>query len=325
MWSTSLNPPKNGRDPTPTGTKHALHDEKSDSSEGELDMDTDSDEEWNEDSERQAAKRNRALGGFRHSKVQSRSMSLDQKITRSGSLPGQPLLNLQETPESLGVVVRLPQPSSGENILEDPHNEDKGNALHPCSCSCSQSSGCKTKKCECKAAGGLCGTQCGCNTVKCNNREAVAMEEEQSPLSLAAPVQMEVAQALALAGVDKDCRRLHDQGEAGQLVPGGESLVHIVTEEEHVTKRAERLLAVHGASLLESAWKDELQEIADDDHVRTDEPEQQQQQKLTGPVASDEVVPKRINQRRPLQDIGNKVCPRSFLLSPALLLRLSGL
>lgn len=261
-------------------------------------MDTDSDEEWSEDTERQAAKRNRALaGGLRLSKFQSsKSMSLDPMMS-SGPPQGQTHHNREEEP--LGVYRASLQPSSGETVLDD-HNEDKGKEprLYPCSCKCSQSSGCKTKKCECKAAGGLCGTQCGCSSVKCNNREAVAMEEEQS-FSLAYPIQMEVAQALASPRVDKNCRRLHDQGAAGQLVQGGEPFIHVVTEEEHVTKRVDRDLAVHGASLLESAWRDELQETAD----------------LRGQDADAvEDAPTKKTRRRPLQDIGNKVCPTFHLL-----------
>lgn len=41
-------------------------------------------------------------------------------------------------------------------------------------------------------------------------------------------------------------------------------------EEEHVIKQVERLLAVHGTSLLERAWEAELQKTID---VRGEEPE----------------------------------------------------
>ncbi|KAJ0986687.1 hypothetical protein J5N97_005043 [Dioscorea zingiberensis] len=37
-------------------------------------------------------------------------------------------------------------------------------------CSCSRSSSCKTKKCECRADGNLCGASCGCIASKCSNR-----------------------------------------------------------------------------------------------------------------------------------------------------------
>lgn len=39
-------------------------------------------------------------------------------------------------------------------------------------CSCSKKSLCKTTKCECRAAGGPCGTSCGCTPSKCSNKEA---------------------------------------------------------------------------------------------------------------------------------------------------------
>lgn len=38
-------------------------------------------------------------------------------------------------------------------------------------CSCSKLSSCKTKKCECRAAGGICGSSCGCLPSKCANKE----------------------------------------------------------------------------------------------------------------------------------------------------------
>ncbi|CAI0417547.1 unnamed protein product [Linum tenue] len=43
----------------------------------------------------------------------------------------------------------------------------------PC-CSCSKRSLCKTTKCECRAAGGVCGGSCGCSASKCNNRDPAA-------------------------------------------------------------------------------------------------------------------------------------------------------
>lgn len=44
-------------------------------------------------------------------------------------------------------------------------------------CSCSKWSSCKTSKCECKAAGGSCGTHCGCETSKCTNRELIIISD----------------------------------------------------------------------------------------------------------------------------------------------------
>ncbi|CAN1825911.1 Kinesin-like protein KIN-4C [Linum perenne] len=41
-------------------------------------------------------------------------------------------------------------------------------------CSCSRKSFCKTTKCECLAAGGMCGASCGCSASKCSNRDPAA-------------------------------------------------------------------------------------------------------------------------------------------------------
>lgn len=38
-------------------------------------------------------------------------------------------------------------------------------------CSCSRSSACKTKNCQCRSFGGVCGASCGCVPSKCSNRE----------------------------------------------------------------------------------------------------------------------------------------------------------
>lgn len=45
-------------------------------------------------------------------------------------------------------------------------------------CTCSKSSSCKTNKCQCRSAGGLCGPSCGCVASKCTNRD----ETEQDKL-----------------------------------------------------------------------------------------------------------------------------------------------
>ncbi|KAJ6808003.1 kinesin-like protein KIN-4C [Iris pallida] len=51
------------------------------------------------------------------------------------------------------------------------------NAFEGC-CSCSKYSSCKTKKCECRAAGSTCGTSCGCVSNKCANREGGFIRKE---------------------------------------------------------------------------------------------------------------------------------------------------
>lgn len=45
-------------------------------------------------------------------------------------------------------------------------------------CSCSKKSLCKTMKCECRLADGICGTSCGCDPVKCSNRESTLTQQD---------------------------------------------------------------------------------------------------------------------------------------------------
>lgn len=67
-------------------------------------------------------------------------------------------------------------------------NETSGNGIRdlmePSSgvcCTCSRTTLCKTLKCKCRAAGGLCGTSCGCAPTKCSNRTiTLAVKEEES-------------------------------------------------------------------------------------------------------------------------------------------------
>ncbi|XP_023750470.1 kinesin-like protein KIN-4C [Lactuca sativa] len=55
-------------------------------------------------------------------------------------------------------------------------------------CTCSKSSSCKTMKCQCRAAEGMCSASCGCNPKKCSNREtAVVVEQSDSRPPLPAP------------------------------------------------------------------------------------------------------------------------------------------
>lgn len=58
------------------------------------------------------------------------------------------------------------------NCSENSRTENSGTC-----CSCSKSSLCKLKKCECRAAGGTCGDSCSCAPHKCTNRETVKAKE----------------------------------------------------------------------------------------------------------------------------------------------------
>lgn len=76
--------------------------------------------------------------------------------------------NLSDTndPESLRLG------SSGEGIMAETAKIGSGVC-----CSCSKYSSCKTTKCQCRAAGGSCGTSCGCVATKCANRGSFSNNE----------------------------------------------------------------------------------------------------------------------------------------------------
>eukprot|EP01018_Ginkgo_biloba_P015048 Gb_15753 [translate_table: standard] len=249
-----------------------LEGEDMDISDGDQ-SDEESDEDWAEDWEKCTMKRNRvSLAGerIRAPKAGTKPLLLDRKS--SGSL-----VNELQDNESL-------ERNSCEIVCGE--NEYKSKSETEGCCSCSQSSGCKTKKCECKAAGGFCGARCGCKAGRCANRETVEMEAESSTVD--ASVQMEVAEAVETLRMDKAWRRNHDKDETTRANSAGDG----VTETEDKTKAAEQLLAVHGATLLQNALKDKIQGhgLQVDSDTRKEEGEQEEG---------------RGNQRRPLSDIGN--------------------
>lgn len=51
-------------------------------------------------------------------------------------------------------------------------------------CSCSKKSSCKTGRCECRAASGMCSSSCGCEPSKCSNREEEATMKDMLQLSV---------------------------------------------------------------------------------------------------------------------------------------------
>ncbi|GAA0153821.1 microtubule binding motor protein [Lithospermum erythrorhizon] len=62
------------------------------------------------------------------------------------------------------------------NVVEDNASD---NASDVC-CSCSKQSSCKTRRCECRAAGFKCGMSCGCESCKCDNRGTSSTKEENN-------------------------------------------------------------------------------------------------------------------------------------------------
>lgn len=71
---------------------------------------------------------------------------------------------------------------TSDNIKLEVLNEETESVIEknssPICCSCSKSSSCKTKKCECRADGNLCGASCGCIVSKCSNRVANFIQKE---------------------------------------------------------------------------------------------------------------------------------------------------
>lgn len=63
--------------------------------------------------------------------------------------------------------------SNSECLKLDSSIEKSNTGSNDC-CTCSKYSLCKTTKCQCRAAGGSCGTACGCVATKCTNREYVS-------------------------------------------------------------------------------------------------------------------------------------------------------
>ncbi|KAG9149658.1 hypothetical protein Leryth_017578 [Lithospermum erythrorhizon] len=68
--------------------------------------------------------------------------------------------------------------SESENSSNGENDNDSDWDCNGVCCSCSKQSSCKTRKCECRAAKGLCRISCGCESTRCSNRVRVSTEEE---------------------------------------------------------------------------------------------------------------------------------------------------
>lgn len=100
-------------------------------------------------------------------------------------------------------------------------------------CSCGRSSSCKTNKCECRVAGGMCGESCACVPTKCVNRDN---------------------------GVIK---KTEDSSQSEITENGGKNNFHDAACIDDIEKN--KALASHGAKLLQSALKEKPVEGIDDD------------------------------------------------------------
>ncbi|KAJ7298771.1 hypothetical protein O6H91_Y429500 [Diphasiastrum complanatum] len=252
--------------------------EESDSSEWEIDMDLDdsdqSDKDWEEDDERFAVK---GRGITRGGRKQERKIS-------SGSSNAQSDHGFMEERQCVGSKAKF---FSDEGAFEE--TEPMSRLSFDGCCSCGQSSGCKTKKCECKAAGSFCGHKCGCKSTKCANRENFEFDTQSFTRTFATDVRttdgMENTRSSNLNEGDQDTNGLPT---AGQHTGGNSNkLIQDVIHEE-------QSMARHGARLLESAWQEEL----DDAYLPSDRETGDEQ-----PKVDDTSKPM---QRRPLSDIGNR-------------------
>lgn len=160
-------------------------------------------------------------------------------------------------------------------------------------CSCSPWSGCKTKKCSCKAMGGFCGPHCGCKVGRCANRwEIAAVEAPGFSVIGMPPGQSEMA--AAMAGLRVDSPRVFDQlstpPTSGSIPSRGG--VNSEGDQSIPSPETERAMVKEVVNLLDSAWKDSLHDsVSPEDETNF------------GERKDSEVGTKR--PRRPLSDIGN--------------------
>lgn len=127
---------------------------------------------------------------------------------------------------------------SGDNQnagdVKDPEDEGSAAAMEKTAsgvvcCTCSKFSSCKTMKCQCRVAKGICGASCGCVASKCSNRDGNMLKH------------------------DDLAREMSECAETGS---GSEDI------------EKNRDLACHGAMLLQNALVEKPTEKNDDGVVR---------------------------------------------------------
>lgn len=255
----------------------------------------DSDSDWHE---KYSARKNTSIaGGARgarnnliHRNFSGSSGGVNKKLTERNSFQDNHVQALASSRTR-----QVPVSENDDSIPAQPLNSTTAQC-----CSCSQSSGCKTKKCGCKAMGGLCGNLCGCNSERCANRG-----EPVSPAGSNHTTSSPENEFQAQIPTTFDSA-LMEQSPARE---GGErrlSFVGILGEVEAGARRAERAMAVEraamaaqAAALLDNAWKEGGSPLREnpfgEGHLGSGEDSEQE-------------VEKRI-PRRPLSDLGNtKVC-----------------
>lgn len=181
-------------------------------------------------------------------------------------------------------------PSSGATTPAEVKEELKSGHC----CSCSPWSGCKTKKCACKAVGGFCGPACGCKVGRCANRgEIDTVESSLVTTNSLVPAHRDMAVAMAGLRVDETSHKLgFDFGDSktGVELSGGPS------------PETDSALLKKVVTLLDFAWKSSQQGSpqSPDEHLH---PGEVVFHGTRDETRKDEVGSKR--PRRPLSDIGN--------------------
>ncbi|KAJ8640473.1 hypothetical protein MRB53_017167 [Persea americana] len=121
---------------------------------------------------------------------------------------------------------------NSENIGEEEAHKNEMPTSALC-CTCGRNSSCKTNKCGCRAAGGMCGETCACARTKCANRENGVIQKTEESL------QLEMTKN------------------------GGNDIFHDAASIDDIEKN--KALASHGARLLQSALKEKPVEVNGDD------------------------------------------------------------
>jgi hypothetical protein len=212
-------------------------------------------------------------------------------------------VNRRSGSNSLSTVTSSEPKPAGITVVSDvAHVEAKedstsGHNAGGLCCSCSPWSGCKTKKCSCKAMGGFCGPQCGCKVERCANRLEIIVEESPAfSVREMAPGQTEMAAAMADLRVASP--RVFDQ----LSTPPISGSAKIEGDQSIPSPETERALVKKVVTLLDSAWKDSLNRPMSPE----EEPDLGGVRSLDmrdGQRKDSEVGTKR--PRRPLSDIGN--------------------
>lgn len=95
------------------------------------------------------------------------------------------------------------QSRAGSDVCSSDNSRTENSGI---CCSCSKSSFCKLKKCECRAAGGTCGDSCSCAPSKCTNRETIKVKE------------LDNFPELAVEGTDDDKQKYHELASHGAML-----------------------------------------------------------------------------------------------------------